>query len=61
MHKGLQGRYRVPDTVRDIINLIIWVVFGVIGGKAADELFKGDYDLGLGSILTGAIGGIVVT
>ena len=32
MHKGLQGRYRVPDTVRDIINLIIWVVFGVIGG-----------------------------
>ena len=51
----------MPDTVRDIINLIIWVVFGVIGGKAADELFKGDYDLGLGSILTGAIGGIVVT
>ena len=43
----------------DVVNLIIWVFGGVIGGMAAGELRKGDYDLGLGNILTGLIGGVV--
>jgi uncharacterized membrane protein YeaQ/YmgE (transglycosylase-associated protein family) len=45
----------VPDTVA----LIIWLVAGVAGGNAAGELLKGDYDLGPGNTIAGAIGGIV--
>jgi uncharacterized membrane protein YeaQ/YmgE (transglycosylase-associated protein family) len=45
----------VPDTVA----LIIWLIAGVIGGNAAGELLKGDYDLGPGNSVTGAIGGVI--
>jgi hypothetical protein len=45
----------VPDTV----SLIIWLIAGVTGGYAAGELLKGDYDLGPGNIVAGAIGGVV--
>ena len=45
----------------DIVNLIIWVVAGVVGGNAAGELLKGDYDLGPGNTVAGAIGGVVGT
>lgn len=45
----------LPDT----INLIIWVIAGVSGGCAAGDLLKGNYDLGLGNMLAGAIGGVV--
>ena len=50
---------RGPDIVPDIVNLIIWVIAGVAGGNAAGELLKGDYDLGPGNSVAGAIGGIV--
>ena len=43
----------------DIVNLIIWLIAGVAGGNAAGELLKGDYDLGPGNTVAGAIGGIV--
>lgn len=43
----------------DIVNLIIWLIAGVAGGNAAGELLKGDYDLGPGNTVTGAIGGVV--
>jgi hypothetical protein len=45
----------VPDTV----SLIIWLVAGLAGGNAAGELLKGDYDLGPGNTIAGAIGGVV--
>ena len=45
--------------VPDIVNLIIWLVAGVAGGNAAGELLKGDFDLGPGNTVAGAIGGIV--
>ena len=45
----------IPDTV----NLIIWLIAGVAGGNAAGELLKGDYDLGPGNTVAGAIGGVV--
>jgi uncharacterized membrane protein YeaQ/YmgE (transglycosylase-associated protein family) len=45
----------MPDTVA----LIIWLVAGVAGGNAAGELLKGDYDLGPGNTVAGAIGGVV--
>ncbi len=45
----------MPDTV----GLIIWLIGGVAGGNAAGELLKGDYDLGPGNTIAGAIGGIV--
>ncbi len=45
----------MPDTVA----LIIWLIAGVAGGNAAGELLKGDYDLGPGNTVVGAIGGIV--
>jgi len=45
----------VPDTVA----LIIWLIAGVAGGNAAGELLKGDYDLGPGNTVAGAIGGVV--
>ena len=45
----------------DIVNLIIWAFAGFAGGMAAGELLKGDYDLGLGNMLTGLIGGVVGT
>jgi uncharacterized membrane protein YeaQ/YmgE (transglycosylase-associated protein family) len=43
----------------NILNLIIWLVAGVTGGIAAGELLKGDYDLGPGNMVAGAIGGFV--
>lgn len=43
----------------DILNLIIWLIAGVAGGNAAGELLKGDYDLGPGNSVAGAIGGLV--
>ena len=52
---------RRPDIVPDIVNLIIWLIAGVAGGNAAGELLKGDYDLGPGNTVAGAIGGIVGT
>ena len=45
----------------DIVNLIIWLFAGVVGGSAAGELLKGNYDLGLGNMGYGAIGGVVGT
>jgi uncharacterized membrane protein YeaQ/YmgE (transglycosylase-associated protein family) len=45
--------------VPDIVNLIIWLIAGVAGGSAAGELLKGDFDLGPGNMLTGAVGGVV--
>jgi uncharacterized membrane protein YeaQ/YmgE (transglycosylase-associated protein family) len=47
------------NLVPDIVALIIWLIAGVSGGMAAGELLKGDYDLGLGNMATGAIGGVV--
>jgi hypothetical protein len=47
----------VPDTVE----LIIWLIAGVAGGNAAGELLKGNYDLGPGNTVAGAIGGVVGT
>ena len=43
----------------DLLNLTIWLIAGISGGCAAGELLKGDYDLGLGNMLYGAIGGVV--
>ncbi len=43
----------------DIVNLIIWVIAGTTGGSAAGELLKGDFDLGPGNMIAGAIGGVV--
>ena len=43
----------------DVVALLIWLIAGLVGGNAAGELLKGDYDLGLGNMLTGAIGGVV--
>jgi uncharacterized membrane protein YeaQ/YmgE (transglycosylase-associated protein family) len=43
----------------DMLNLIIWLIAGVAGGIAAGELLKGDYDLGPGNMVAGAIGGFV--
>jgi CDP-diglyceride synthetase len=57
MHKVV----RRHDVVPDILNLIIWLIAGVAGGNAAGELLKGDYDLGPGNTVAGAIGGIVST
>ena len=48
-----------PDIVPDILNLIIWLVAGIAGGNAVGELVKGDYDLGPGNTVAGAIGGVV--
>jgi len=45
----------MPDTV----NLIIWFVAGISGGIAAGDLLKEHYDLGLGNMGYGAIGGVV--
>ena len=47
------------NIVPDIVNLIIWLVAGITGGNAAGELLKGDYDLGPGNTVAGAIGGVV--
>ena len=43
----------------DIVNLIIWLIAGVAGGNAAGDLLKGDYDLGPGNTVAGAMGGVV--
>jgi uncharacterized membrane protein YeaQ/YmgE (transglycosylase-associated protein family) len=45
--------------VPDIVALIIWFIAGVAGGCAAGELLKGDYDLGPGNLVAGAIGGVI--
>ena len=47
----------MPDTLA----LIIWLIAGVAGGNAAGELLKGDYNLGPGNMISGAIGGVVGT
>ena len=47
----------MPDTVA----LIIWLIAGVAGGNGAGELLKGDYNLGPGNTISGAIGGVVGT
>jgi uncharacterized membrane protein YeaQ/YmgE (transglycosylase-associated protein family) len=47
--------------VPDIVSLLIWLIAGVAGGNAAGELLKGDYDLGPGNTVAGAIGGVVGT
>jgi hypothetical protein len=49
------------DIMPDMVNLIIWLIAGVAGGNAAGELLKGNYDLGSGNTVAGAIGGIVST
>ena len=43
----------------DMLNVIIWLIAGVTGGIAAGELLRGDYDLGPGNMVSGAIGGFV--
>ena len=45
--------------VPDILSLIIWLIAGVAGGNAAGELLRGNYDLGPGNSVAGAIGGVV--
>jgi uncharacterized membrane protein YeaQ/YmgE (transglycosylase-associated protein family) len=45
--------------VPDIVSLIVWLIAGLAGGNAAGELLKGDYDLGPGNTVAGAIGGVV--
>jgi uncharacterized membrane protein YeaQ/YmgE (transglycosylase-associated protein family) len=55
----MQWWARRPDIVPDSVSLIIWLIAGVAGGNAAGELLKGDYDLGPGNTVAGAIGGVV--
>ncbi len=43
----------------DIVALIIWLIAGVVGGNAVGDLLKGEYDLGPGNTIAGAIGGVV--
>ena len=45
----------MPDT----LHLIIWLVGGIAGGCAVGELFKERYDLGLGMLGYGALGGVI--
>ena len=45
--------------VPDILNRIIWLIAGIAGGNAAGDLLKGDYDLGPGNTIAGAIGGVI--
>jgi uncharacterized membrane protein YeaQ/YmgE (transglycosylase-associated protein family) len=45
----------MPDT----LHLIIWLVGGIAGGSAVGELLKRHYDLGLGVMGYGALGGVV--
>jgi uncharacterized membrane protein YeaQ/YmgE (transglycosylase-associated protein family) len=49
------------DVVPDTLNLLIWLIGGVVGGNAAGDLLKREYDLGLGNTGYGAIGGVVGT
>jgi uncharacterized membrane protein YeaQ/YmgE (transglycosylase-associated protein family) len=51
--------WRRLDIVPDIVSLIIWLIAGVMGGMATGELLMGDYNLGPGNFVTGAIGGVV--
>jgi hypothetical protein len=46
------------NIVPDIVALVIWVVAGLAAGNATGELLKGNYDLGPGNTITGAIGGV---
>jgi uncharacterized membrane protein YeaQ/YmgE (transglycosylase-associated protein family) len=55
----MQRWARRPDIVPETVNLIIWLIAGVAGGNAAGELLKGNYDLGPGNTVAGAIGGVV--
>ena len=43
----------------DVVAVIIWLIGGLVGGNAAGELLKGDYDLGPGNSVAGAIGGVI--
>jgi uncharacterized membrane protein YeaQ/YmgE (transglycosylase-associated protein family) len=49
---------RRSNIMPDMVNLIVWLVAGVAGGNAAGDLLKGDYDLGPGNTVAGAIGGV---
>jgi uncharacterized membrane protein YeaQ/YmgE (transglycosylase-associated protein family) len=49
---------RRSNIMPDLVNLIVWLVAGVAGGNAAGDLLKGDYDLGPGNTVAGAIGGV---
>src|SRR5713226_4258530 len=41
------------------LNLIIWLIAGIAGGNAAGDLLKGNFDLGPGNTIAGAIGGVI--
>src|SRR5712671_1261745 len=68
-HRGSVRRYRQPGTatsrckgkgraMETIVNLIIQLIAGVVGGNAAGAALK-DYNLGnLGNTIAGAIGGV---
>jgi hypothetical protein len=45
----------IPDTV----NLIVWLIAGVAGGFAADDLLKGFHLGPARSLAAGAIGGVI--
>jgi hypothetical protein len=45
----------MPDT----LSLLIWLIGGIAGACAVGDLFKNRYDLGLGVLGYGAIGGVV--
>jgi uncharacterized membrane protein YeaQ/YmgE (transglycosylase-associated protein family) len=57
----MQRWAKTSDMLPDTVSLLIWLIAGVAGGNAAGELLKGDYDLGPGNTVAGAIGGIVST
>jgi hypothetical protein len=52
---------RRPHIVPDKVLLIIWLIAGVTGGMATGELLAAHHNLGPGSLVTGAIGGVVGT
>jgi hypothetical protein len=52
---------RRPHIVPDTVALIIWIIAGVAGGNATGELLGGDYDLGPGNTVAGAVGGVIGT
>jgi uncharacterized membrane protein YeaQ/YmgE (transglycosylase-associated protein family) len=41
------------------LSLIIWFIAGIAGGNAAGDLLKGNYDLGPGNSIAGAIGDVI--
>src|SRR5712692_407112 len=59
MLRAWEGNVRRSDMVSDIINLVIWLIAGIGGGNAAGDLLKGNYDLGPGNTIAGAVGGVI--